>query len=283
LRVTLSQNHLRARPPSAAMFDKLDMNRSFEFYRDRFADASDFTFFLVGSFDLEGVRPLVEQYLASLPGLGRVEQGRDRGIRPPTGVIRKTVLRGVEPRAMTQIVFTGPLEFERAQVLALQALADALRLRMRESLREELGGTYGVDVRSSVAREPTGQYQLSLAFGADPERLEELTGVLFNELEALKVDGPSATDLAKIREMQFRAREIDLRQNYFWITQLMIYTQFGWDPGQIPGLASRMASVTPEMIRDAARRYIDTSNYVQVSLLPEVDTRQSEAAPEPPG
>jgi zinc protease len=265
------------------MFDRLDMERSFAIYRDRFADASDFTFFLVGSFTPEQVRPLVERYVASLPNLGRVERGVDRGIRPPRGVVRKVVQRGVEPRGATQIVFTGQMAFERTNVLALQSLADVLRLRLRESLREDLGGTYGVDVRSAVAREPVGQYQFSLGFGANPDRIEELSRVTFEEISRLKVDGPTEEELTKVREMQFRAREVDLRENHYWITQLMLYSQYGWDPALIPAVPLRPTSVTAALVRDAARRYLDEGNYIQVSLLPEIGAAAAaNTAGEPP-
>jgi zinc protease len=269
LRVTLTQGHPRARPPSARMFDDLDLHRSFEIYRDRFADASDFTFYLVGNFDPEVVRPLVRTYLASLPGLGRVEQGRDLGIRPPRGIVEKTVRRGLEPRASTQIVFTGPMEFERSNVLTIQWLADLLRLRLRESLREDLGGTYGVGVRGSASRDPVPQYQFAISFGSDPERVEELVGVVFAEIDALQREGPLPGDMAKVREMQFRAREIDLRQNQFWLGQILAYEQYGWDLEQIPATASRLTVIERDAIQDAARRFLDPANYVRVTLLPE--------------
>lgn len=278
LRVTLAQNHPRARPPSSEMFDQLDMHRSFEIYRERFADASDFTFFLVGSFDPDEVRPLVERYLASLPDLGRIEAGRDVGIRPPTGIVEKTVSRGIEPRARTEIIFTGPIEFERENIIALQSLADVLRIRLRESLREDLGGTYGVSVRGSAAREPHPRYQFSIGFAADPERLDELIAAVFAEIETLKAAGARADDVADVREMQFRSRETDLRENYFWLGQLMTYVQHEWEMSDIPSSSSRSSNLTPELVQDAARLYLDTSNYVRVSLIPDVSAATGEVA-----
>jgi zinc protease len=269
LRLTLAQYHPRARPPSVEMFASLDLERSFEIYRDRFADASDFTFFLVGRFDLDEVRPLVEQYIASLPDLGRVEQPRDVGIRTPPGVVRRTVRQGIEPRAATQIVFSGDFEFERANVLAIQTLADVLRIRLRDTLREELGGTYGVEVRGAGVPEPYPHFQFALGFGADPHRIDELVSAVFAEIEQLRSEGPLESDLARVREMQFRSRESELRQNQFWIGQMLIYNQYGWDLADIPATANRVSSVTPEMIRNAARTYLDPERYVQVTLLPE--------------
>jgi zinc protease len=269
LRSVLSQGHPRARPISTQVFENLDLERSFEIYRERFADASDFTFYLVGSFDPDSIRPLVEQYLASLPGIGRVERARDLGIRPPSGVVHRTVRRGLEPRASTQLVFTGPFDFQRANVLAIQSLADVLRIRLREALREDLGGTYGVTVRGSASRDPVPQYQFAIGFSADPARLDEVVQALFAEIEKMKADGPTQPDLAKVVETQFRSRETQLRENSFWATQFLIYDQYGWDIGEIPATSTRSQALDEDTMRAAARRYLDTFNYVRVTLLPE--------------
>ncbi len=95
----VSQNHLRARPMSPEVVAQMNLDKSMAFYKDRFADASDFTFVFVGSFDLATMKPLVERYLASLPSLRRKEAGRDVGIRPPTGVVEKTVTKGASRAA----------------------------------------------------------------------------------------------------------------------------------------------------------------------------------------
>jgi zinc protease len=233
LRSVLSQGHPRARPPTGAMFDELDMHRSFEIYRDRFSDASDFTFYFVGNFDVAELRRLTERYIASLPGGGRVEAGRDLGVRPPRGVVRRTVRKGLEPKATTQIVFTGEFEFGQANLYALSALGEVLQLRLREVLREELSGTYGTGVRASGAAAPWPQYQLSIGFGTSPDRLGELTWAVLQEIETLRHRGPSESDLQKVREMMIRGRENDLRQNHFWLQQILVHDRHGWDLGSI--------------------------------------------------
>jgi zinc protease len=269
LQVTLAQRHPRARPPSPALFDSLDLERSFEIYRDRFADASDFTFYFVGNLEPDSLRPFVETYLASLPSLGRGESWKDVGIRAPDGVVRRTVRRGLEPKARTQIVFHGPMRFDRDEVYALNSLAEVLQIRLREVLREDLGGTYGVGVSASGSGEPREEFRVAIGFGAAPERLDELVAVVFEELETIRRDGPREADLAKVREMQFRARETQLRENHFWLTQLLAYDRHGWELSEIPKLARRAERLNAQLVRDAARRYLDTTRYVQVSLVPE--------------
>ena len=95
LNTTLAQNHYRARPMTPAMVDEMDLQRSYAFYKDRFADASDFTFVFAGNFDYSTIRPLVERYVASLPSLRRHETWKDEGITPPRGVIEKVVRKGI--------------------------------------------------------------------------------------------------------------------------------------------------------------------------------------------
>ncbi|CAA9368636.1 MAG: Probable zinc protease pqqL [uncultured Gemmatimonadetes bacterium] len=249
------------------MFDRMDLHKSFAFFRDRYADASDFTFYFVGRFEPDSIRPLVERYLGGLPSTRRQESWRDVGIRPPTGVIRKTVRRGTEPKARTQMVFSGPVQYDREQLFALRGLADVLEIRLRETLREDLGGTYGVGVRASASREPRPEYRFSIGFGAAPERLEELARETLAVIDSIKQRGPTEAELSKVREAQRRSREINRRENNAWLGQLMTFDRHGWDLRGI--MAEPTVRLDAAMVQRAAQLYLNTGNYVQVSLVPE--------------
>ena len=268
LNAVLSQHHPRARPFTTATFDSLDIDRSLAIYRERFADAGDFTFWFVGRFDPDSLRPLVERYLASLPSSGSRESWRDPGIRPPDGVVRRTVRRGSEPKARTAIVFTGPAAFSREASAEMTALADALELRLRERLREELGATYSVGVSGGIQRDPEPRYQFYIDFTTSPERVDELVAVVFAQIDSVREAGVPQEDVEKVRETSRRERETALRDNGFWLGRLMGYERMGWDPRLIDD-EPLAATLTAERIRDAARRYLDRARYVQVSLLPE--------------
>jgi zinc protease len=268
LTAILTQRHPRARPFTAATFDSLDVDRSLAIYRQRFADAGDFTFYFVGRFDPDSLRPLVERYLASLPSAGAKETFRDVGIRPPGGVVRREVRRGVEPKARTVLIFTGPAEFSRQAGADMGALAEALELRLREKLREDLGGTYGVGVSGGVSRDPYPRYTFSIDFGSAPERVDELVRVVMAEIDTVRAAGVPQDVVDKVREAFRRARETSLRENGWWIGRLMDYDRNGWDARLITENPVG-PSLSAERVRDAARLYLDPSRYVQVSLLPE--------------
>ena len=268
LAALLTQHSVRARPFATATFDSLSLDRSLAFYRDRFADAGDFTFYLVGAFQPDSIRRSVETYLGGLPSTGRHEAARDEGVRTPAGVVRAEVRRGVEPKSSTALIFSGPAEFTRRNTSVVRALGDLLELRLRERLREDLGGTYSVQVGGGLQRDPVPQYRLAIQFGAAPERLEELTRVVFAEIDSVKANGASEADLRKVLEGLRREREVNLRENGWWMQALMNYDEFGWDPRLIPNPPISQ-TFTSDDLRQAARLYLDASRYVQVSLYPE--------------
>ena len=266
---TMARYHPRSAPLTPARLDSVDLQRSLELYRERFADAGDFTFIFVGTFDPDSLRPLVERYVASLPALGRKEEGRDLGIRPPEGVVEKTVRRGLEQKAQTVLTFTGPATYspeERAKMAALDAVLD---IELRDRLREALGGTYGVSVSSSISRVPWERYEMSISFGSDPERVEELTRAVFAQLDSVRTRGASDDVLARVHEIARRNHETRMRENGFWLGQIGARERDGEPLETIPAQAERLVAITSDEVREAARRYLRMERYARFTLLPE--------------
>ncbi len=271
LQVTLTSHHPFTRPFTVDRVEELDLGQAWRSFQDRFGDAGDFTFLFVGRLDPEVMRPLVERYLASLPATGRVETWRDPEIHAPEGVVERIVRRGVEPKSQTRIVFTGPLQYGPATRDDLRWLSQVLELRLRETLREDLGGTYGVGVSASPGRVPREEYTFAIDFGSDPARMEQLVGAVFQEIDRLQEAGATVEDLAKVREADLRETEVNLTRNGYWLQQLAHADVTGEPPVlTLEMMRARVEGLTSERIREAARRYLDRTHYVRVSLVPEV-------------
>jgi zinc protease len=268
MQLTLAQHHPRVRIVTSAMLDEVQLPRVLEIARERFADASGFTFFLVGSFSPDSVRPLVEQWVASLPATHAAEQARDVGIRPPSGVVEKTVRMGVEPKAQTSFVFTGPCTYSMPARYALSSLRELLEIRLRESLREEKGGTYGVSVAASCTHIPYAHYTLSIGFGSAPERVDELTTAMWQVVEEIQNGVVSDSNLTKIREIQLRGHETGLRQNGSWLSAMMDADEDGRDQRDYLRYPELVKSLSIEQLREAARRYITRGRYAKFRLVP---------------
>lgn len=270
IQATLYQHNPRLAPPTSATYDKMNLGQSLAFYRARFANASDFTFLFVGNIDTTTIKPLIERYIGGLPSSNTHQALRDVGIDFAHGVIHRDVHRGTEPKSSTDIIFTGPLTFTRHAVYELQALEDVLDIRLRERLREQLGGTYGVNVSAIPSQFPRARYEIAITFGSAPERVSELVRAAQAELDSIKTYGPTAGDIEKVRETELRERETGLTQNGFWLTVLHSYLYNQWNLDDIPTFTAEVHALSADAVRDAARRYLDDRNVVQVSLYPEL-------------
>jgi zinc protease len=265
----LTQDHPRRRPWTEALLEEMDLSTSARIYRERFADASDFTFIIVGTFALDEIRPLVQRYLGTLPATGRHETWRDVGVRAPEGVIEETVTQGIEPKSRVSITFPHDFEWSRENRYQLRSLAAVLRIRLREVIREEEGGSYGISVRAAADRIPRQTSSVTISFGCDPARVDELKGAVYDEVRALQTVGPDQAHVAKVQQQDRRAREVQLRENGFWMAQLSSSLWHGEDPRLILDFDTLVESLTPESVRDAAARWVDLDRRVEVALVPE--------------
>ncbi len=265
----VSQNHFRRRPWTGELVAEMDLDTSYAVYQDRFADASDFSFVFVGSFSLETMRPLVQSYLGNLPTTGRQEAWRDIGVEAPPGIIKKVVVKGIEPKSRVSIIFPHDFEWTRQNRYDFGSLSDVLSIRLREEIREDESGTYGVSVRASTARIPRQTSTLSISFGCDPERVDELTALVHQAIRDMQTEGPDPEHVAKIQEQDRRARELQLRENGFWLSSLESYLWNEEDPRLILQFDELVDGLTPDAIQAAAQRWVDLDRYVQVILVPE--------------
>ena len=264
LEVTLAQHHFRARPLTLKLLDEVSLDRALEIYRDRFADASDFTFVFVGNFTLDQIKPLVLRYLGGLPSTQRKENWRDMGVRPPKGVVERVVKKGVEPKSTTDIVFTGPIDMDINNRLAMSLMLDILEIRLREVLREDMGGTYGVDVGGSTSREPTPSYTISVSFGADPARVDSLTKVVFQQIDLIQAKGVTADEIAKVKETQRRGWETNVKRNDYWLGQISGRDEMGESARDVLTLPDRLAKITAAQINRTAA-LLRKDNFVRVT------------------
>ena len=269
LRTTMQRDQPRFRPMTVDEIPKMSLERSLDFYRDRFADASDFTFVFVGNLDQEKLRPLVERYLASLPSLSRKETWRDWRVEPPEGVVKRTVEKGVEPKSLAAIVFSGPFAYTAENRVAIRAAAQILEDRLRKLLREKVSGTYDVSVQPSYGRIPREEFRMGIDLGADPERIDELVGLIFKEIRKLQKKGPKTEEVLEVRLAESRDYETNSRQNGWWLRQLLERYRLNEDPAALAKVADSFAVLTPASVKAAAKTYFNTKRYVQVVLYPE--------------
>jgi zinc protease len=267
--LALSQNHPRTQPLTPASVERMDLDKSLAFYKERFADANDFTFFFVGSFDVATMKPLVERYLGSLPSRNGSEVAKDVGIRPPAGVVEKEVRSGIAPRSQVSIVFTGPFQNDEQHRVIATAMGDTLAGNLQRTLREDLGGTYGVSVVPGFSKRPRSEYRLTITFACDPARTESLIRTAFQVIEAYKRSGPSPSQVADARSALSRDLEANLASNSYLLNRILFKYEFGENAQEVFDMRPFYDQITVAALREAAVEYLNTNRYVEVTLVPE--------------
>jgi len=267
---TLYNNHPRApRPLRPEEFGQISLDRSIAIYRERFSSAKDLNFVVVGSFDLKAMKPLLATYLGSLPTPDIPTAWRDVGLRPVKGVVKRAVYSGSEPKSTISLTFTGEAPFSEPEQMRLQALVEILNIRIIDVLREQLSLIYGGSASAQLGRIPYGNYTLSVTLPTGPESVDKVLKTSFDEFERLKREGPSAGDLAKVKQNWIQNYRRALRENGYWLGRIQSALLDGTDPADILTHEQRVNALTAGEVQEAARRYLNTENYVQVVLYPE--------------
>ena len=270
LNEVLCGKSVRCGPLPLDQIAALDKKRTVEIYRDRFADFSDFTFTFVGNFDVDTVKALSQTYLGNLPAGGRKETWRNVRAPLPTGVVEKVVHKGLDEKARTRLVFTGPISPTLENDVLLDVLENVMDLRVIAVLRESMSGTYSPQAATRWETLPEPTYRAIIDFVSDPKRAEELTTAAFKVIEELQTNGPTETDVSKAKEQARLGREKAVEENGFWLGQLQDHlTTPGDDGSDILRYEKALAAVTVKDIQQAAQTLLPRDRYVKVVLYPE--------------
>ncbi|MEP6765012.1 MAG: insulinase family protein [Gemmatimonadaceae bacterium] len=269
VQVTLSQGNVRARPIDVARLKELNLKRMEEIYRERLSDVTDVTFLFVGTIDRAVLKPLVEQWIGSLPASGRKEVGKDVGPKLFAGKIDKTVKKGIAPQSTSLLILAGQAVWTREQSYLASSLSDLLEMRLTDRLRKAMGGTYDVNVSASISRAPRQEFQVAVQFGSAPDNAEVLYKAVLQEMDSLKRVPASKEEIDRVKEQQIRELEVAKKQNSYWISALTSRLEYGDDPAGIATADRLISTLTSEQLLGAAKKYLDTTNMARFVLQPE--------------
>ena len=266
----LTKDHPRAVfLPEEEEWDMIDLDAVMAHYKDRFADPGNFTYFLVGNVDETQLEPLLETYLAGIPSAPREDKWKDIGVRPPAGGINEKFYKGTDEKSMVSLIWTGESEYDMMQNFVLTQMADVLDIRLTEVLREELGGVYGSSSSARASKKPYESVTVNVSFPCGPENVDQLVAAALGEIEKLQNEGPSAENLAKVKEQIQRSHEERLEQNDYWLNFMSSYYGQGRTFDDMLQYESRVNSVTAQQIQDAAKKFIRKDALIQAVLYPE--------------
>jgi zinc protease len=260
--------HPRRKPLTPEMIEQIDIDKVYAIYQDRLADFGNATFVFVGNLDLAELQPLVETYIGSLPTRPKHPHWRDIGIKHPPGKVERTIVAGSEPKSRVWLDWNDAAKWSFDAERDAYILAMVLRIRLREILREDMGGVYGVSVSAGLSREPTQRRDLRISFGCAPENVDKLVAAALAELDAIAKSGVADTYLAKVTEQLRRHHETDLTDNGWWLGEIRDAYYYGDDFAKSTDIDAMLRRVTSANLQATARRMYDGKRYARAVLVP---------------
>lgn len=255
--------------PRPENFAQIKLDRSMQVYKDRFGNANGFTFVFVGAFDVNKIKPLLATYIGSLPSKKLKPAYKDSGVRPVKGVVKKEVRKGTEQKSFIRMFWNGEAPWSPEEQMKLQALTEALNIKLIESLREELGSIYGGGMFGTLSKHPYNSFSVGVSLPCGPENVDALIKATHELIEKIKAEGPAEDDLNKVKETWRQQHEVNLKDNGFWARHLIQSIELGTDPQRLLSYQERIRTLSTKGVQDAAKKYLDMKNYVEVVLYPE--------------
>ena len=255
--------------PSESQLNDVNLDQLYKIYTDRFADAGDFKFIIVGNFNIDSISPMIEKYLGSLPNLNRKETWKDVAPKIPAGITDISFNKGTDPQSMVGIVTSDYFEWNPKNLLMLSMIKEIVSIKLIEVIREQMSGVYSPQVMLQPEHFPKSHFNFVVLFGCSPLMPDTLTRAVMAEIKKIRDNGPTDTDLKKAQESLIRARETDLEKNEFWLGKIESVYYDNTDPASILSFKDRVNAITIEDLKNAASKYIDPKHYVRVVLVPE--------------
>lgn len=272
LTITIYQNHPYRQPLTAERMDQIDFEKVSTVFKERFSDASDFTFVFVGNIDPKKDKELIQSYIGGLPSENKNENWKDLNIRPPKDAVEKEIYRELKvPKSTVFIAFNGEYDYSVEERYALSALSEILDVRYTESIREEQGGTYGVGVNTRQEKYPYMHYMTIIYFDCAPENAKKLSQIVFDEIKQIQENGPKEQDLKNFKENKLKEHKEKLEKNNYWLRALKNKYYYNLDNSSITNYEEYVKNVDAEDVQEAAKNFMKLDKYVKIIMYPEED------------
>lgn len=269
LQLIMTSKSPRSKLMTPEMLDEISLEQMETIYKERFVDAGDFTFFIVGNIDEETARTMAEKYIGSLTNSPRTETWIDRNVDGPKGkTVREIEIPLEVKKATVSVNFDAEMEYTPEQNLTLSVFRDILNLRYTEEIREKEGGTYGVRVSTSSDKFPKAEKSLGLIFDTDPAKAQHLKSIIYREIDKIAAEGPTAEDLDKVVKNLQKNREESKLHNSYWMQALNNYYTYSINSTAPENFEKIIENMTAAKVQQFVKSFVSKADVVDIIFKP---------------
>ncbi len=241
------------RVPHVEYFDKIDLDRCIEIYKEMFGNAAGMHFVFTGSFKEAELVPFIEQYLASLPVNGKAMEIVDNKVRVIPGEHEFKMNKGTEQKSLILAFYTGETPYSPEKNLKVHALSEVLNLRIIEELREKIQGIYGGQSAGSLEKYPYNAYSFMLQLPCGPEKADTLVKAVKKEIAAIMEKGIDNSYLDKVKKTWIEGYKASYKDNGTWLSQLMDAKLNGGNMERFLNYEKNVNALTTADVQEAAK------------------------------
>lgn len=261
-------NNPRRQLISMDMVEKMSVASLENSYKTLFSNMAGTTVYITGNVDLETIKPLVEKYIGSLPTSGKPTEYIDHNLEVVPGKVKNIFNAPMTtPKSSVLLVYSGDVEYNHENVIAMQAFRYTLDLIYTETIREEEGATYGVGTQGNISAVPQQKGGMIIQFDTDPARVEEMIVLAIQGVEQIAENGPTEEQMVKIRENFLKNISESRISNSYWASNLRNYDLTGVDLDT--EREAIINSLTSEKVKNFVADFIGQGNFVKVVMNPE--------------
>ncbi len=261
--VNLYENHNFAKIIDSTSYDK-----AYDYFTKRFANAGDFKFFFVGDFKEEDLKTYVKTYIGSLPSTKEREKYQLHKFNKKPSNKNIIVNKGLADKAVLQIRYSTEAKSNTKEKKAMKIFATILQRKLRNKIREEKAGTYGIRARFGYHLRPIPKYSGYIGFECDPKSIETLKKEVLEVVANFKKEGPTKEEVESVLEQWALGRKKSLEQNDFWLGR--IKNQVYWNkPIENLFKADKInKTITAKFVKKTAKKYVGAPELI-AQLLPQ--------------
>ena len=246
----------------------INYDRILEIAKERFQNAGQFTFVISGNFDEQTIRPLIEQYIASLPATkAKPEQFKEVITFAKGEVVNQFKVKTESPKATAREMWYAEMPYTLDNIVKLDAVGQVLSMIYLKTIREDESAAYSCGAAGHFnigTNQPKALLQAYCPM--NPDKSELAVRLLHEGIQnmAKQVD---ADQLQKVKDYMLKQADIDAKQNGYWINTITTFKEYGLDV--FTDYKKTVEALTVDNVRDFLNELLKSGNHVEVIMTPE--------------
>ena len=269
---TTTYNHdWREKPFNLEDIKNVNYDRVIEIAKERTANAADFTFYFVGSFDEDVIKPLIEQYIASLPAQPGVKENFKEGAKVAAGNVKNVFSRAMETPQTTSLVmwhsYDAPYTMEND--IKADIAGQVLDVILLKKVREDEGAAYSPHGSAGMTIKGDKPFTQALTYvSMKPEKKDLVINIMRESINDVANGQIEADALQKIKEKMLKDYDTNAKSNAHWVNVLNMYKAFNVDTQN--GYKEAVNKVTAaDVSKFVKETLVKSNNCIEVTMNPE--------------